>query len=105
MSTSLDPVVGKKLQRFGRRRRQFIRVRGFCAGIVSFLLFMSAIAFADWGCTAIIIGLLLGGVGVVPIAILASFISIGSLSMGLSIIVMSIVTIGARFYSFHIKYG
>jgi hypothetical protein len=49
MSTSLDPVVGKKLQRFGRRRRQFIRVRGFCAGIVSFLLFMSAIAFADWG--------------------------------------------------------
>ncbi|MEO2011887.1 MAG: hypothetical protein ABGX22_24680 [Pirellulaceae bacterium] len=48
MSTRLDPVVGKKLQSFGRRRRRFIRVRGLCAGIVSFLIFMSAISFADW---------------------------------------------------------
>ena len=47
--TGLDPVVTGKLLQFGRRRRRLIWVRGICAGIVSFLVFISAIAFADWG--------------------------------------------------------
>ena len=47
-STQLDPVVAGKLQQFGRRRRRLIWVRGICAGVVSFLVVISAIAFADW---------------------------------------------------------
>ena len=47
-STRLDPVVAGKLLQFGRRRRRLIWVRGICAGVVSFLVFISAIAFADW---------------------------------------------------------
>ena len=47
-STRLDPVVARKLQQFGRRRRRLIWVRGICAGVVSFLVVISAIAFADW---------------------------------------------------------
>ena len=47
-STRLDPVVAGKLQQFGRRRRRLIWIRGICAGVISFLVFISAIALADW---------------------------------------------------------
>ena len=47
----------------------------------------------------------LAGAGVVPIAILAAFISVGSLSMGVSIIVMVVITLGSRFYGFRIMTG
>lgn len=49
MSTvSLDPVVARKLKQFGRRRWRLIVARGLCAGIVTFLLCMSAVAVIDW---------------------------------------------------------
>jgi hypothetical protein len=44
----LDPVVIKRLQQFGRRRRRLIVTRGVCAGIVSFLLAVSIVAMIDW---------------------------------------------------------
>ena len=56
----------------------------------------AAVTFATWGWPAIIIGLMLGGVGVVPIGILAAFISLSKPSLGLSLIVMVIVVFAAR---------
>lgn len=48
MSISLDPVVAKKLRQFGRRRLWLIVARGICAGIVTFLLCVAAVAAIDW---------------------------------------------------------
>jgi len=59
-----------------------------------------AITFATWGWVGLIIGLLLFGAGVVPIAILASFISLENMSMGISLIVMVIIVIATRFGGF-----
>lgn len=56
----------------------------------------AAVTFATWGWLALIIGLLLAGIGVVPIAILAAFISLKSLSLGFSLIVMVILVFATR---------
>jgi len=55
-----------------------------------------AVTFASWGWIALIIGLLLGGVGVVPIAILAAFISLEIYSLGFSLITMVILVFATR---------
>ncbi len=56
----------------------------------------AAVTFATWGWLGLIIGLLLGGVGVVPIGILAAFISLGLPSLGLSLIAMVVIVFAAR---------
>lgn len=67
----------------------------FVIGVTTWLL-GTAITFIAWGWPAVIIGILLGGVGVVPIAILASFIKIGAWEIGASLIVMSILVYASR---------
>ncbi len=63
-----------------------------CAFIVSYNL---------WGYVGLFIGLFIGGVGVVPIAILATLFN-GEWAMLLHIILLLIVTFGFRFLSFYI---
>ena len=48
MSVQLDPLVAHKLQQFAKRRRRLILTRGFCAGLVTFLVCVAIVAFADW---------------------------------------------------------
>ncbi len=56
----------------------------------------ATITLATWGWLALGIGLFLFGLGVVPIGILAAFITLKNSSMGFSLIVMSLVTYGCR---------
>lgn len=56
----------------------------------------AAVTFATWGWVTLIIGLLLGGVGVVPIGALAAFIVLGEPSLGVSIIAMTLIVIATR---------
>lgn len=56
----------------------------------------ATVTFATWGWIAVLIGLLLGGVGVVPIGILVAFFSIESMSLGVSLIVMVIIVFATR---------
>ena len=70
-------------------------------GVTTWLL-SCIITFATWGVAGLIIGLFFLGVGVVPMAILASFIMLKSLSMGLSIIVMAALTFGTRLYGIYL---
>ncbi len=56
----------------------------------------AAVTFTTWGWTGLIIGLVLGGVGVVPVGILAAFIAAGNYSLGLSMIVMVVVVFASR---------
>ncbi|MCA9063533.1 MAG: hypothetical protein KDA96_10755 [Planctomycetaceae bacterium] len=48
MSIRLDPVVLARLRQFRQRRFRLLTLRGFAAGIVSFLLAMSIVAVIDW---------------------------------------------------------
>ncbi len=83
----------------------FKRTRRFSGTIIFYASYLfglttwflgAAITLSTWGWLALIIGLLLAGVGVVPIGILASFITLKSASLGISIIVMGIVTYACR---------
>lgn len=50
-----------------------------------------SITLATWGWIAVVIGILLGGVGVVPIAVFASAISLHEYLLSLSIVVMAVM--------------
>ena len=63
------------------------------------------ITLATWGWPAIIIGFLLGGIGVVPIAILASLIELKSFSMSISLIVMVVIVIVTRVRGYSLMMG
>jgi len=56
----------------------------------------ATITFVTWGWAGLITGLFLGGIGVVPIAILASFISLQAPVIGFSLIVMIAIVFGTR---------
>jgi len=60
----------------------------------------ATVTFATWGWIGLIIGLLFAGLGVVPIGILAAFISIKSISLGITLIIMSLIVIATRWSSF-----
>jgi len=83
----------------------FKRTRKFSGTVIFFASYLfgittwflgAVITLSTWGWVALIIGLLIAGVGVVPIGILASFITLKSASLGISIIVMGIVTYACR---------
>ncbi len=57
----------------------------------------ATITFATYGWIIFLIGFFTMGVGVVPIAIFAAFISLKSLSLGASLILMVIVVFGCRY--------
>ncbi len=48
MSVGLDPIVASKLRQLSRRRFRLLLMRGLCAGIVTFVIAISLVAFADW---------------------------------------------------------
>jgi hypothetical protein len=48
MSVGLDPIISSKLRQLSRRRLRLLILRGLCAGIVTFVLAISLVAFADW---------------------------------------------------------
>ncbi len=48
MNIPLDPVVVRRLQQFGRRRRLLLTARGFSAGLSTFLLCLGLAAAVDW---------------------------------------------------------
>ena len=54
------------------------------------------VTFATYGWVGLLIGLVFFGVGVVPIGIFASLVTIKSWSLGLSLIVMAIIVWSAR---------
>ena len=58
----------------------------------------ATITFATYGWVGLLIGLFLMGVGVVPIAIFAAFFSLKSMSLGVSLIVMSVIVYAARVF-------
>lgn len=56
----------------------------------------ATITFVTWGWIGLLIGLVIAGVGVVPIGILAAFISLKEPTLGFSIIAMAAITFGSR---------
>jgi hypothetical protein len=83
----------------------FRRTRAFAGGgiyLASFVFGLTLwvwsllVSYTLWGVTGIIIGLLLGGVGVVPIAILASLFH-GLWSMVGQLLLVTAITFGMRF--------
>lgn len=56
----------------------------------------ATVTFVTWGWVGLIIGLILAGVGVVPIGILAAFISLKSPALGFSLIVMVVIVFATR---------
>jgi len=67
----------------------------FLIGLTTWFL-GATITLATWGWLALTIGLFLFGLGVVPLGILAAFITLKNSAMGFSLIVMSLVTYGFR---------
>jgi uncharacterized protein YacL len=56
----------------------------------------ATVTFVTWGWVGLIIGLIIAVVGVVPIAILASFISLKEPILGFSLIVMVLIVFATR---------
>lgn len=56
----------------------------------------AAVTFVTWGWVGLIIGLIIAGIGVVPIGILAAFISLKEPILGFTLIVMVIIVIAIR---------
>ncbi len=48
MPVMLDPVTREKIDRFGRRRKRFLMIRGLSDGLLALLLGMTAVALVDW---------------------------------------------------------
>jgi hypothetical protein len=67
----------------------------YVIGLTTWLL-GSAVTLGTYGWTALIIGWLLLGVGVVPIAVFAAFFALGNPGLGVSLIVMSAVAFAIR---------
>lgn len=83
-----------------RKARSFagkwIYASSYLFGITTWFL-GAIVTFSTWGWIGLIIGLLFAGVGVVPIGILAAFISLNNLELGISLIIMSLVVFFTRF--------
>lgn len=56
----------------------------------------ATVTFVTWGWVGLVIGLVIAGVGVVPIGILAAFISLKEPTLGFSILAMVAITLGSR---------
>ena len=68
----------------------------FLFGITTWLL-GAAVTLIAWGWWGVIIGTFLFGVGVVPIGILAAFVSLNEPELGVSLIVMTLIVMASRF--------
>ena len=56
----------------------------------------ATVTFATWGWTGLLIGLAIAGVGVVPIGILAAFISLKDPNLGFSLIALVAIVFATR---------
>jgi hypothetical protein len=56
----------------------------------------ATLTFATWGWVGLLIGLFIAGVGVVPIGILAAFISLKDPTVGFSLIAMIVIVFATR---------
>jgi len=56
----------------------------------------AAVTIVSWGWVGFIVGLIIAGVGVVPIGILAAFISLKLPALGFSLIVMVVIVFATR---------
>lgn len=56
----------------------------------------ATVTFVTWGWVGLLIGLIIAGVGVVPIGILAAFISLKEPTLGFSLIAMVVIVIATR---------
>ncbi len=88
----------------------FRRTRAFAGGGIYFASFVFGLtlwvwslltSYALWGIGGIVVGLLLGGIGVVPIAILASLFH-GLWSMVGELLLVTAITFGARFFGIYL---
>ncbi|NQU99582.1 MAG: hypothetical protein HQ538_02490 [Parcubacteria group bacterium] len=61
------------------------------------------IAYIIWGIAGLVIGLLLCGIGVVPIAMLATLFD-GDWSTLLQVIIITAITIGSRYLGIYFRY-
>ncbi len=83
----------------------FKRTRGFAGtalfalsylfGITTWLL-GAAISFISYGWLGLIIGLVVLGVGVVPVGIVGAYFKLGQTEIALTLVAMTIITYGAR---------
>ncbi len=82
-----------------RRTRGFaglgIYIASYIFGITLWVWCLLTV-YTLWGGFAVVIGILMGGVGVVPLAIIAAAIK-GLWSLAIQMIVVALVTFGARF--------
>lgn len=72
-----------------------IFLSSFAIGLTTWLL-GSAVTLATYGWLVLILGWLIFGVGVVPIAIFAAFFTLGNPSLGWSLIIMSVFVFAFR---------
>jgi hypothetical protein len=70
-------------------------IASFLFGVTTWLL-GAGITFSVFGWLGLIIGLFIFGIGVVPIAIFAAFFKLHSVEIGVSLLVMAVIVIGAR---------
>ena len=73
-----------------------LMVTSYIFGFTTWLL-GAAVTFGTFGWFGLIIGLLVFGVGVVPLAIIGAIFKLGDGGMALVLFVMVVVTLGARF--------
>ena len=72
-----------------------IYISSYLFGLTTWFL-GATVTFVTWGWVGLIIGLIIAGVGVVPIGILAAFISLKQPALGFSLIVMVVIVFATR---------
>jgi hypothetical protein len=71
-------------------------ITSYIFGATTWLL-GTAVTFASFGWLGLIIGLLVLGIGVVPLGIIGAFFKLDIVDLGVSLCVMLIITLAARF--------
>lgn len=98
MALALCVLVGLPLALYRPTRRKaggLFFVSSFVFGLTTWLL-GATLTLGVYGVVVLIIGLLLFGVGVVPIGVFAAVVTLDSWSLGLSLIAMGALAFGAR---------
>jgi hypothetical protein len=72
-----------------------ILIASYVVGVSTWLL-GATVTFYTWGWIGLVVGLLLGGLGVVPIGILAAFFSLNDPLLGLNLLFTASIVVYAR---------
>jgi hypothetical protein len=78
----------------GQAGKNFI-IASYLFGFTTWML-GATITFSTYGWVGLLIGLFFFGVGVVPVAVVAAFFSLSAPGLGFSLIMMAVLTYGAR---------